>query len=158
MLSFLNWGRAALQGVVSFSCTMKWISDVHTYSLSLLDLPPTQAASHPARPPQSTELSPLSDTGGCVPTGCLLHTRECMHGSPNLWIHHSSFPSQAHTSVLYICIPIPACKYVHLDHSSRVHIYALTYNIWFSLSDLFHCVWQSLGPSTSLLMIQFHSF
>ena len=50
------------------------------------------------------------------------------------------------------------CKPVHLYHFSRFHIYALIYNICFSLSDLFHSLWQSLGPSTSLQMTQFRSF
>ena len=39
---------------------------------------------------------------------------------------------------------------------SRSHIYALIYTICFS--ELLHSVWQSLGPSMSLLMTQFHSF
>ena len=42
------------------------------------------------------------------------------------------------------------CKPVHLYHFSRLHIYAIIYGICFSLSDLLHSVWQSLGPSTSL--------
>ena len=50
------------------------------------------------------------------------------------------------------------CKPVHLYHFSRFHIYALIYNIFFSLSDLLHSVWQSLGPSTSLQMTRFCSF
>ena len=50
------------------------------------------------------------------------------------------------------------CKPVHLYHFSRFHIYALIYDICFSLSDLLHFVWQSLGASTSLKMTQFHSF
>ena len=49
------------------------------------------------------------------------------------------------------------CKLVHLYHFSRFHIYALIYDICFSLSDLFHSVWQSLDLSTSLLMTQFCS-
>ena len=40
----------------------------------------------------------------------------------------------------------------------RFHIYALIYNICFPLSDLFHSIWQSLYPPTSLQMTQFHSF
>ena len=44
------------------------------------------------------------------------------------------------------------CKLVHLYHFSRFHIYALIYDICFSLSDLLHSVWQSLGPFTSLQM------
>ena len=50
------------------------------------------------------------------------------------------------------------CKPVHLYHFSRFHIYALIYNICFSLSDLLHSVWQSLDPSTSQQMTHFHSF
>ena len=50
------------------------------------------------------------------------------------------------------------CKPVHLYHFSRFHVYALIYDTCFSLSDLFHSVWQTLGPSTSLQMTQFHSF
>ena len=41
---------------------------------------------------------------------------------------------------------------------SRFHRYALMYSICFSLSDSFHSVWHSLGPSTSLQMTQFCCF
>ena len=40
----------------------------------------------------------------------------------------------------------------------RFHIYVLSYGICFSLSDLLHSVWQTLGPSTSLQITQFHIF
>ena len=40
----------------------------------------------------------------------------------------------------------------------RFHIYVLAYSICFSLSDLLHSVGQSLGPSTSLQITQFHFF
>ena len=50
------------------------------------------------------------------------------------------------------------CKLAHLYHFSKFHIYALIYNICFSLSDLLHCVRLSLDPSTSLQMTQFQSF
>ena len=50
------------------------------------------------------------------------------------------------------------CKPVHLYHFSRFQIHALIYDICFTLSDLLQSVWQSLGPSTSLQMTQFHSF
>ena len=33
-----------------------------------------------------------------------------------------------------------------------------TYSIWFSLSDLLHSVWRSLGPPMSRQMAQLHSF
>ena len=50
------------------------------------------------------------------------------------------------------------CKPVHLYHIFRFHIHALIYNIYFSLSDLLHSVWQSLDPSTSQQITQFRSF
>ena len=50
------------------------------------------------------------------------------------------------------------CKPVHLYPFSRFHIYALIYDICFSLSDLLHSVLQSLDPSMSLQMTQFCSF
>ena len=50
------------------------------------------------------------------------------------------------------------CKPVHLYHFFRFHIYALIYDICFSLSDLLHSVWQSLDPSTSQEMTQLRSF
>ena len=40
----------------------------------------------------------------------------------------------------------------------RFHIYVLAYGICFSLSDLLHSVWQTLGPSTSVQITQFHFF
>ena len=49
-------------------------------------------------------------------------------------------------------------KLVHPYHFSRFHIYALIYDICFSLSDLLHSVWQSLDAPTSLQMTQFRSF
>ena len=49
-------------------------------------------------------------------------------------------------------------KLVHLYRFSRFHVYALIYDICFSLSDWLHSVWQSLGPSTSLQVTQFHFF
>ena len=40
----------------------------------------------------------------------------------------------------------------------RFHIYVLAYGICFSLSDLLHSVWQTLGPSTSIQIVQFRFF
>ena len=37
----------------------------------------------------------------------------------------------------------------------RFHIYVSAYSICFSLSDLLHSVWQTLGPSTLLQITQF---
>ena len=50
------------------------------------------------------------------------------------------------------------CKLVRLHHFSRFHIYALIYDICFSLSNLLHSVWHSLSPSMSLQMTNFITF
>ena len=59
---------------------------------------------------------------------------------------------------LYFCVSISALQAGSSVPLSRFHIYALIYNICFSLSDLLHSVWQSLDASTSLQMTQFRSF
>ena len=41
-------------------------------------------------------------------------------------------------------------KLVQIYHFSRIQIYTLIHNICFSLSDLLHSVWWTLGPFTSL--------
>ena len=41
-------------------------------------------------------------------------------------------------------------KLVQMYHFSRIQIYTLIHNICFSLSDLLHSVWWTLGPFTSL--------
>ena len=74
------------------------------------------------------------------------------------WVHlFSQFtqpsPSPASPSTCPFCMSaslfLPR-RWVHLDHLSRFHIYALIYDICCSVSDLLHSVWQTLGPSTSL--------
>ena len=62
------------------------------------------------------------------------------------------------TLVLPICVSILPWKTVHLYHFSRLHIYAFTYDICFSLSDWLHSVWHSLDPSTPVPMNQLSSF
>ena len=61
-------------------------------------------------------------------------------------------------SSLYICVSIRGLQKGSPVPVFRFHICALIYDICFSLSDLLHSVWQSLGPSMSLKMAQFHSF
>ena len=56
---------------------------------------------------------------------------------------------------LYSC---PASRFIRTIFFFRFHIYVLEYGICFSLSDLLHSVWQTLGSSTSLQITQFHSF
>ena len=53
--------RTTMYNVISFQCTVKWISYMYTYTPSLLFLPPTPPPSHLSRSSQSTELnSPYS--------------------------------------------------------------------------------------------------
>ena len=93
------------------------------------------------------------------------YTHQCIHVNPNRPIHPTTITTPRHfpplvsihlfsTSVFQF---LP-WKPVHLYHFSRFHIYALIYDVCFALSDLLHSVWQSLDPSTSLQMTQFHSF
>ena len=82
----------------------------------------------------------------------------CQSQSPNS--SHPPRPFPPLVSIHLFCTSVALflpCKPVHLHHFSRFHIYVLIYN-FFSLSDLLHYVWQSLSPSMSLQMIQFHSF
>ena len=94
----------------------------------------------------------------------LFYTHQCIHVNPNLPIHPTTttaLPLPPLVSIRLFSTSVSQflpCKPVHLYHFSRFHIYALVYNSCFSLSDLLHSVWQSLGPSTSLQMTQFHSF
>ena len=72
-----------------------------------------------------------------------------------------SFPLPPHVlkSSLYVYLFIPALKlgtrFISTFFFFRFHIYALAYGICFSLSDLLHSVWQTLGPSTSLQITEF---
>ena len=67
--------------------------------------------------------------------------------------------SQVHSVrlCLYYC---PASRFITtFFFFLRFHTYVLGYGICFSLSDLLHCVWQTLlGPLTSLQITQFCFF
>ena len=84
-----------------------------------------------------------------------------------VYMHQSQSPNSSPpplsplVSIHLFCISVSLClfcKYDHLYHFSRFHIYALTHDVHFSFSNLLHSVWHSLGPSMSLQMIQFRSF
>ena len=60
-----------------------------------------------------------------------------------------------YTFVLYIYLHFCFVNRFLKIHFSRFYLYALIYNICFSLSDLLHSVWQTLGPFTSLQMTYF---
>ena len=79
------------------------------------------------------------------------YTHQCIHVNPNRPIQHTTTTTPRHFHPLVsirlfstsVSLSLP-CKPVHLYHFSRFHIYALIYNICFSLSDVLHSVWQSL--------------
>ena len=51
------------------------------------------------------------------------------------------------------------CAAVHgIGHKWGTEQQQQQYDVDFSLSDLFHSIWQTVGPSTSLKMNQFHCF
>ena len=87
-----------------------------------------------------------------------IHSRVCM-SIPVFPIHPTFLTPLVSTHLFSMSVSLfLLCKSVHLYHFSRVHINALIYDICFSLSDLLHSVWLSLGPFTFLQMAQFHSF
>ena len=124
---------------------------------------PLGPPSHPLPPPPSRHLG--------------------YHRGPNWdpWIIYSRFPlvicftcGSAHTStqspssthslpsprvypfVLYICVySCPAHRFIWTMFLDSMY---LCYYICFSLSDLLHSVWQTLGSSVSLQMTQYCSF
>ena len=71
-----------------------------------------------------------------------------LHSSPTLSISPFS-------TTKFLFLP---CKQVHQCHFSGFHIYALMHDICFSLSGLLHSVWQALGSSASLELIQMQYF
>ena len=70
-------------------------------------------------------------------------------GSPWLNLTLSLFKVESNNPSLQIDSSVPFF---------RIHIFLLIYNICFSLSDLLHYVWQTLGSSTSLQRTQFCPF
>ena len=94
----------------------------------------------------------------------LLPTSYFIFGSVYMWMLLSLLPSFplplcVLKSILYVYVFIPALQLgSSVPFFFRFPIYALAYSICFSLSDLLHTVWQTLCPSTSLQITQFHFF
>ena len=121
---------------------------MYTCILSLLDL-------HPSRSPQSIELQ-APCTNQQEPTSYLFYTWKCPYGNPSLPVHSTTFTPCPPICFLCLCL-YPALKKGSSLPFFWTHIYALIYDIYFSLSDFLHFVWQIIGPSTSLQMTQYHS-
>ena len=125
------WSIVALQCCISFYWPAKWISFTYTYMPSIFGF-----LSH---------LGHLRALSG-VP---VLYNRFSfvvyfMHTINSVYV--STPTSQSILPPLFsVCVYF--CSVNKIIHTifSRFHIYALIHNICFSLSDLLHSVWQSLG-------------
>ena len=127
-----NWRIIALQCCVGFCYTTMQTSHISPLPLE----PPSHPHSH---------LAPLGHcrAHGGLPMlyrGFLLaiyFTCVTIYVSATLSVHPTlSFPHWVHKSILYICIFIPALHILHWYYFSRFHIYALIYDICFSLPVL----------------------
>ena len=116
------------------------------------DVPPTIPAHHPSRSPEHHAELPVLHS--IFPSAIYL-TRSSLYSLNSSHLHHPSMSTCPFSTSASL---FPPCKTVHLYHFSRFHIYALTWNICLSISDLFHFVWQTVGPPISLWMTQFCSF
>ena len=91
--------------------------------------------SFPLRSPQSTEQSSLCYTVCCHQLSILyivVYIRQSQSRSSS----HSPHPPLVSIHLFSTSVsPFLLCRQVHLYHFSRFHIYALIYNICFSLSD-----------------------
>ena len=133
---------------------------MYTYIPSFLDLPPSPP-SHPqviteprAELPVLYSSFPLAVS---FTQGSVYVTPDSSQAS-----HPQPYPMSA-CPCICICTSTSASLFLpwneaHLYNCSRFHIHALIYDICFSLSDLFHSIWQTLGPFLSLQMTQFRSF
>ena len=110
---------------------MTWINCTYTYMPSLLSLPPAHAeqeppsfTEHAAEPPGPYSSFPLA--------GCL--TCESVHTV--LPAHPLPLPLLCPQSILYVWSLFQPCRLVHRYHFCGSHIYALIYDMCFSLSGL----------------------
>ena len=98
---------------------------------------------------------------GCFPLA-IYFTSGSVYMSMPLSHFVPAYPSpspcpQVHSLRLHL-YSYPAPRFFITIYFFRFHIYVLAYSICFSLSDLLHSVWQTLGPSTSLQITQFRFF
>ena len=133
---------------------------IYPHKPSLLRLPPT----FPIPPLQvvTKHRADLPVLCSCFPLA-IYFTFGSVYMSMPLSHFVPAYPSPPSVlkSILYLCIFIPVLTLGSSEQFFfffRFLIYVLAYGICFSLSDLLHSVWQTLGPSTSLQITQFHFF
>ena len=156
----LYWSIIVSQYHVSFCCTTKRISYMHTH---VPICPPSWASllsslSHPSRSSQSTE--PIS-----LCYAAASHQPTILHSVMYIcWCYShftpasSSNPMSSCPFSMLTCLFLPCNKLGQewtrfistIFFFFRFHIYVLAYGICFSLSDLLHSAGQTLGPSISL--------
>ena len=124
---------------------------------SWISLPPP-AHSHPSRLLQSPHLSSLSQTANSHWLFMFVGMCASMLLSPFISPSLSSSPALSISLFSLFMSPLLLHEQTCQHHPSRFHMYALIYDICFSLSDLLPSVEQALGSSTSLELTQMHSF
>ena len=137
---FFNWRILSLQCCVGFCHTVMWISHRYTYVPSLLNLPPT---SQPFPPlwvftedwfelPESYRRFPLA----------ILWVVMYMFQCYSLNSSHPLLPPLC-PQVCSLCLCLhcyPTNRFISTIFLDSIYIYALIYDICFSLSDLLHSV------------------
>ena len=131
-----NWKIIALQYCVGFCHISIGISHRYIYVPSLLNRPPTPLGCH-----RVPGVSSLHHTGNSHWLS-ILHMEMYMFPCYSLNLSHSFLSPLKETTSFFstsASLFLP-CKQVLQYHFSRFHVYALLYNICFSLSDLLHSV------------------
>ena len=119
------------QCYVSFCCTVKWVSCMYTYILSLQDL--TSTSPHPTHPGRHRAAHGAPCAVQQLPTRQLSCTWWCMCVYPLSPSTPLSLLPPVSTRLFSpsACLFLP-CREAHLEHLSRFHIYALICDIRFS--------------------------
>ena len=137
----LYWNIIASQYRVSFCCTTKQISHMHTHVPYPLPLEP------PSHPPYPTPLGhhKAPSRSPCamllLPTSQLFYIRQGIYVNATLTSPQVRPPTPGH-QVHSLCLPLYSCPATRFISTIffLFHIYVLAYGICFSLSDLLHSI------------------